>query len=160
MKILFVCLGNICRSPAADGIFSDLIDKNKLAGTLSCDSCGTGDWHIGSLPDERMRAAGTRRGYNFTHRARQLCQDDFSRFDWILAMDSENLNDILETAPAGFDRSRVRLFTEFCSGKFAQESDVPDPYFGGDAGFEQVLDILENGCENLLKMCRRDDNKA
>lgn len=150
-KILFVCLGNICRSPAADGIFAGLIEAAGLAGTLACDSCGTGDWHIGDLPDSRMRAAGTRRGYRFVHRARQLCRADYGGFDLIIAMDAQNRRDILERAPQGFDASKVVLFTDFCSGKFEKLSGVPDPYWSGDDGFEHVLDILENGCANLLE---------
>lgn len=150
-KILFVCLGNICRSPAADGIFSGLIESCGLAGKVLCDSCGTGDWHTGDLPDSRMRSAGMRRGYRFTHRARQLCVADYSTFDLILAMDDQNRRDILSRAPAGFDASKVKLFTEFCSGKFAGLREVPDPYWSGDEGFDSVLDILENGCKNLAE---------
>lgn len=149
-KILFVCLGNICRSPAADGIFSGMIESKGCSGTLACDSCGTGDWHIGDLPDPRMRAAGRRRGYCFTHRARQLCRADYENFDLILAMDAQNRSDILARAPEGFDAAKVKLFTEFCSGKFASLSGVPDPYWSGDDGFDHVLDILENGCANLF----------
>lgn len=149
-KILFVCLGNICRSPAADGIFSGLIESSGLTEKLVCDSCGTGDWHIGDLPDARMRAAGTRRGYRFTHRARQLCRSDYTDFDVIIAMDAQNRSDILARAPSGFEASKVALFTEFCTGKFAGLSGVPDPYWSGDDGFDAVLDILENGCKNLL----------
>lgn len=149
-KILFVCLGNICRSPAADGVFSAMIAEKKLAGTLSCDSCGTGDWHIGQLPDSRMRAAGTRRGYNFNHRARQLCADDYRNFDLILAMDDSNFSDILARAPAGADTAKVKKFAEFCSGKFENIRCVPDPYYGGEKDFNHALDIIENGCANLL----------
>ena len=151
MKILFVCLGNICRSPAADGVFSALIEKKRLGNAISCDSCGTGDWHIGQLPDPRMRAAGARRGYDFAHRARQLCAADYENFDLILAMDSQNLSDILERAPAGFERSRARIFTEFCTGKFAEQKFVPDPYYGGESDFDFALDIIENACANLLE---------
>lgn len=150
-KILFVCLGNICRSPAADGIFSGLIESSGLSNTLACDSCGTGDWHIGDLPDSRMRAAGMRRGYRFTHRARQLCASDYTDFDLIIAMDAQNRSDILARAPKSFDASKVVLFTEFCTEKFAELPDVPDPYWSGDDGFDEVLNILENGCSNLLK---------
>lgn len=151
MKILFVCLGNICRSPAANGVFAAMIEKNALAGTLACDSCGTGDWHIGQLPDARMRAAGTRRGYRFTHRARQLCAADYADFDIILAMDDENFRDILDRAPAGTDLSKIRRFAEFCTGEFASIGYVPDPYYGGEKDFEHALDIIENGCAELLK---------
>lgn len=151
MKILFVCLGNICRSPAANGVFAAMIEKNTLAGTLACDSCGTGDWHIGQLPDARMRAAGTRRGYRFTHRARQLCAADYADFDLILAMDNENFRDILDRAPAGTDLAKIRRFADFCTGEFADIGYVPDPYYGGEKDFERALDIIENGCAELLK---------
>ncbi len=153
-KVLFVCLGNICRSPAADGVFSSLLEKNAgpLPVALEGDSCGTGDWHIGQLPDARMRAAGTRRGYHFQHRARQLCYADFEHFDLILAMDDENLRDILALLPAtGTSRARIRKFTDFCTGKFSRCTFVPDPYYGGEKDFEHALDIIENGCAGLLE---------
>lgn len=150
-KILFVCLGNICRSPAANGVFEALIEKNDLAGTLACDSCGTGDWHIGQLPDARMRTAGTRRGYVFSHRARTLAASDYSDFDLILAMDDENFSDLLDRAPKGADLKKIHHFAEFCSGKFAATAFVPDPYYGGEKDFERALDIIENGCSGLLE---------
>lgn len=149
-KVLFVCLGNICRSPAANGVFASLIAEKNLAGALACDSCGTGDWHIGQLPDSRMRAAGARRGYKFTHRARTLSRDDYAAFDLILAMDDENFRDIIDRAPAGASLEKVRRFAEFCSGKFAGIGFVPDPYYGGEKDFERALDIIENGCAGLL----------
>lgn len=158
-KILFVCLGNICRSPAADGIFAGLIESSGLTGTLACDSCGTGDWHIGDLPDARMRAAGTRRGYRFTHRARQLCRSDYADFELIVAMDAQNRRDILARAPQGFDASKLVLFTDFCSGKFEGLSEVPDPYWSGDDGFDHVLDILENGCANLFEKLKNGERE-
>jgi len=150
-KILFVCLGNICRSPAANGVFESLIAKKNLAGTFACDSCGTGDWHIGQLPDARMRAAGTRRGYHFSHRARTLAASDYAEFDLILAMDDENFRDIVERAPAGADLKKIHRFAEFCTGKFSDISFVPDPYYGGEKDFEHALDIVENGCSGLLE---------
>ena len=150
-KFLFVCLGNICRSPAADGVFSAMIKEKNLAGTLACDSCGTGDWHIGQLPDSRMRAAGAQRGYNFTHRARQLCAADYKNFDLIIAMDDANFRDIIARAPTGADTSKVRRFTEYCTDEFAGTSHVPDPYYGGEKDFHHALDIIENGCAALLK---------
>ncbi len=150
-KILFVCLGNICRSPAANGVFQKIIREKNLSGTLECDSCGTGNWHVGQLPDSRMRTAGTRRNYDFSHRARQLSKNDFKNFDLIIAMDDENFRDILSAAPANFDKGKLKIFTEFCSGKFANFYGVPDPYYGGEKEFELALDIIENGCENLLK---------
>ncbi len=149
-KILFVCLGNICRSPAADGIFHKLISERDLADEIECDSCGTGNWHVGGLPDERMRRAGSRRGYNFSHRVRELCDRDYHEFNLIVAMDTENFQDIIDRAPKGFDTGKVHLFTEFCTGEFATFHGVPDPYYDGERGFELVLDIIENGCNNLI----------
>lgn len=150
MKILFVCLGNICRSPAADGVFAAMLTEKNLVGVHTCDSCGTGDWHIGQLPDSRMRAAGARRDYKFTHRARQLCVADYSEFDLLLAMDDNNFRDILARAPKGADTRKVRRFAEFCDGEFAGTTFVPDPYYGGEKDFDRALDIIENGCANLL----------
>ncbi|MGN0834842.1 MAG: low molecular weight protein-tyrosine-phosphatase [Candidatus Spyradosoma sp.] len=150
-KILFVCLGNICRSPAADGIFSRRVAEAGLSDAIACDSCGTGDWHVGDLPDPRMRAAGTRRGFDFTHRARRLRDEDFAAFDLLVVMDEQNRRDVLARAPRGFDAAKVRLFTEFCTGEFAALPGVPDPYWSGDDGFDRVLDILEDGCSGLLK---------
>lgn len=158
--MLFVCLGNICRSPAADGVFSAMLEKSAGTESLSCDSCGTGDWHIGQLPDARMRAAGTRRGYKFTHRARQLRREDFEKFDLILAMDDENLRDIRERAPAGTEFSKIRKFTDFCAGNFAARTFVPDPYYGGEKDFELALDIIENGCAGLLAELEKQANSA
>lgn len=149
-KLLFVCLGNICRSPAADGVFNAMLTEKKLTETLTCDSCGTGDWHIGQLPDSRMRAAGAQRGYNFNHRARQLCPSDYRDFDLIIAMDDANFRDILARAPEGADMSKVRRFAEFCTGKFSGISHVPDPYYGGEKDFNHALDIIENGCSGIL----------
>ncbi len=151
-KILFVCLGNICRSPAAEGVFRKMFAAQNPTASPSCDSCGTGNWHIGSLPDARMRRAGARRGYNFTHRARQLRESDFTDFDIIIAMDRDNRTDILVRAPSEFDDKKVRLFTEFCTGKFANFRDVPDPYYGGEKDFELALDIIENGCAALVNL--------
>ena len=130
-KILFVCLGNICRSPAANGVFASMIAGKNLAGAIACDSCGTGDWHIGQLPDARMRAAGARRGYAFSHRARQLRREDYADFDLIFAMDEENFRDLLARAPAGTDTGKIRRFADLCTGKFSGAGFVPDPYYGG-----------------------------
>lgn len=151
MKILFVCLGNICRSPAASGVFDAMIAKKKLSDKIQSDSCGTGNWHIGRLPDERMVAAGARRGYNFTHRARRICTEDYYIFDLILAMDEYNFIDVLEDAPEGISLNRIRHFGEFCSGRFENIQSVPDPYIGGiERDFEFALDMIENGCDGLV----------
>lgn len=152
-KVLFVCLGNICRSPAANGIFDELIAKNKLQDKIACDSCGTGDWHIGSLPDGRMRAAGTRHGYNFTHRARQFDPaNDFKKFDLILTMDTENLCNVQALTSVPADKEKIKLFTTFCTGDYANTLIVEDPYFSDSPkAFDDVIAQLENGCQELLK---------
>lgn len=150
-KILFVCLGNICRSPAANGVFASMIAGKNLTGAIACDSCGTGDWHIGQLPDARMRAAGARRGYAFSHRARQLRREDYADFDLIFAMDEENFRDLLARAPAGTDTGKIRRFADLCTGKFSGAGFVPDPYYGGEKDFEHALDMIENGCAALLR---------
>lgn len=151
-KVLFVCLGNICRSPAAHGVFEAMIAGKGLQDEIACDSCGTGDWHIGSLPDPRMRAAGTRRGYKFTHRARQFETADFDKFDLILTAEDEISRDVADYARSRADREKIMLLTNFCTGKFAGSEKVEDPYFSNtDAAFDAVVEKIENACEGLLK---------
>ncbi|MCR5184251.1 MAG: low molecular weight phosphotyrosine protein phosphatase [Opitutales bacterium] len=152
-KVLFVCLGNICRSPAANGIFNALINKNHLSGSIACDSCGTGNWHIGCLPDKRMREAGARHGYAFDHRARQFDpENDFKDFDLILTMDNENLRDVRALAGTAQDLAKIKLFTNFCNGDYANTLIVEDPYFSEKPdAFDAVIAHVENGCEGLLK---------
>ena len=145
-KILFVCLGNICRSPAAEGIMKDLIKRSKLEYLIEVDSAGTYGGHAGDLPDSRMRAHALRRGYNLTHRSRQIKVDDFDEYDMIIAM---NVNKLRRLAPDVASIQKIYLMTDYCTR--LQVDHVPDPYYSGSDGFEQVLDILEDACAGLLK---------
>ena len=148
VDVLFVCLGNICRSPTAHGLFRNMVKKHGYASSIKVDSAGTGDWHIGRPPDERATAAAAARKINLSDlRARQVASIDFDNFDYILAMDAQNLANLEAMCPAGFDK-HLGLFLDFA--RDYSETEVPDPYYGGDRGFELVLDMVENGCEGLL----------
>ena len=152
-KILFVCMGNICRSPAAEGVMRQLVEEQGLLGRVVVDSAGTGGWHSGNLPDERMVKHAAKRGYVLDSRARQVRESDFENFDLLLVMDRQNLREIRPFADRPQQMQKVRLFCEFAKDR--EEKEVPDPYYGGDDGFEQVLDIVENGCQHLLKYIRQ-----
>lgn len=148
LSILFVCLGNICRSPTAQAVFEALLAESPLAGQISADSAGTAAYHLGKAPDPRSTAAARQRGYNLDHlRARQVAVEDFHRFDYILAMDADNLRQLERLEPEQ-SRARLALFLEFADAKVRQE--VPDPYFGADDGFETVLDLCEQASRGLL----------
>lgn len=152
-KVLFVCLGNICRSPTADGIFRELVKREKLDQKIIVDSAGTGDWHIGKAPDSRTVAAAKKRGYDLSVlRARQVSAADFDEFDYVLAMDNSNLRDLQRLKPTHFT-GHLGLFLEFGSDKSHRE--VPDPYYGGNDGFELVLDLVEEAAEGLLAHIRQ-----
>ncbi len=150
-KILFVCLGNICRSPAAEGIFKDVVEKAGLSGRFEIDSAGTGRYHIGDLPDSRMRRQASRRGITLDHRCRQVCADDFERFDMIIGMDDNNVSNLRRMAPSVDAQDKIHRMAEFIDrSRFAYDH-VPDPYYEGTEGFELVLDLLENSCSRLLE---------
>lgn len=152
VRVLFVCLGNICRSPTAEGVFRRLLAREGLASRIEVDSAGTAAYHLGSPPDERAREAALRRGIDLSGiRGRRAEPADFERFDYILAMDRENHQDLL--AAAGEHGNKVRLFMEY-SHRF-DEPEVPDPYYGGPNGFERVLDMIEDAAEGLLRELRR-----
>ena len=152
-KILFVCLGNICRSPTADGIFRELVKREKLDQKITVDSAGTGDWHIGKAPDARTIAAARKRGYDLSVlRARQVCSADFVEFDYVLAMDNNNLHDLHKLKPTTF-AGHLGLFLDFGSRQSHRE--VPDPYYGSNDGFELVLDLVEEAAEGLLTHIRQ-----
>jgi protein-tyrosine phosphatase len=154
MKILFVCLGNICRSPSAEAVFRAIAAREAPELNLEIDSAGTAGYHVGDAPDERSQAAARRRGYDMSPlRARIIEAIDFERFDLILAMDTNNLEVLRRRAPAIY-RDRVRLFLEFAPDCGLDE--VPDPYYGGPAGFEQVLDLVEEASRGLLSHLRKD----
>ncbi len=152
-NVLFVCLGNICRSPTADGIFRELVVNAKLDQKIMVDSAGTGAWHIGKAPDSRTVAAARTRGYDLSVlRARQVTARDFDEFDYVLAMDEANLADLQQLKPAHFT-GHLGLFLEF--GARGDYREVPDPYYGGSDGFELVLDLVEDAAQGLLKHIRQ-----
>ncbi|TAM00160.1 MAG: low molecular weight phosphotyrosine protein phosphatase [Paraburkholderia sp.] len=152
VSVCFVCLGNICRSPTAEAVMRHLVEEAGLTERIDVDSAGTGDWHIGEAPDARAQRAGGRRGYDLAPlRARQIEADDFLRFDFVLAMDDANLSALEDVCPAQA-REKVRLLMEFAPQLNARV--VADPYFGGDAGFETVLDQCETACAGLLAALR------
>jgi protein-tyrosine phosphatase len=152
VAVCFVCLGNICRSPTAEGVLRAQIEAAGLQNRIIVDSAGTGDWHAGQAPDERAQAAARQRGYDLSLlRARQVVHEDFERFDLLLAMDEANLGQLRQLCPA-HHRAKVRLLMEFAQQPALRE--VPDPFFGGNEGFEQVLDQCESACLGLLAHLR------
>ena len=148
IRILFVCLGNICRSPAADGIMQKLVEDAGLNNLITIDSAGTYGGHAGDLPDARMRHHARRRGYVLHHRSRKVRSDDFEDFDLILAMDDANYDNLFRIAPSPEARQKIRRMTDFSQRLLVDH--VPDPYYEGANGFERVLDILEDACSGLL----------
>ncbi|MGB0372938.1 MAG: low molecular weight protein-tyrosine-phosphatase [Opitutales bacterium] len=148
-KVLFVCMGNICRSPAGECIFRHIVESEGHSDTIEIDSAGTIGFHTGNSPDSRMRSAGAKRGYRIEGAARQLAEDDFQKFDLIVTMDDANFENASAIAPQGESRASLRKFCDFCEHHSDQE--VPDPYYGGQSGFEHVLDLMEDGCRGILK---------
>jgi protein-tyrosine phosphatase len=148
MRILFCCMGNICRSPTAEGVFRRALLERAPQLEVHIDSAGTHDYHIGEAPDARARAAAIRRGIDISRlRARQIAPQDFERFDLILAMDEDNVRELTARAPRQY-RDRIRLFMEFAPN--SPRRAVPDPYYGGEQGFEDVLDMLEEAANGLI----------
>ena len=150
-RVLFVCLGNICRSPAAEGVFLHLLREHGLEDCVVVDSAGTGSWHVGRPADQRMQAAAKRRGIHLPSRARQIELDDFSRFDLVVTMDSDNLRNVRSLAKEAGNKATASIRPMLSYARSTQLEDVPDPYYGGEQGFEQVLDLLEDACEGLLE---------
>lgn len=148
-KILFVCLGNICRSPAAEGIFRAIAGKHGCQDDFLVDSAGTYSGHRGDLPDRRMRHAAGKRGYELTHRARPVCMGDFFDFDLIIAMDDMNFTDLMHMAPSVETSRKIKKMSAYFSNRTLDH--VPDPYYMGADGFELVLDLLEDACMNLYR---------
>lgn len=154
-RILFVCLGNICRSPAAEAVLRARAEAAGLADELTIDSAGTYGGHAGDLPDIRMRHAARNRGYLLTHRARRLVEADFDRFDWIVVMDDMNYEAAHRLAPSPEAARKIYRMVEFCR-RSAGHTYVPDPYYEGHEGFELVLDLLEDACDGILDRIRGD----
>lgn len=153
IKILFVCLGNICRSPTAQGVFEGKLAESathygaQFSRSIEVDSAGTAAWHIGKSPDQRSQLAAKKRGYDLTQlRARQVADADFEHFDYILAMDKANLADLRARCPIAW-QNKLALFLDFAED---HEQEVPDPYYGGDEGFNRVLDLIESASEGLM----------
>ncbi len=153
-KILFICLGNICRSSAAEEIMHTFIMQAGMEKELSVDSAGLISYHEGELSDDRMRLHASRRGYRLTHRSRPIHKDDFLEFDMIIGMDKQNIKELMKRAPGTEEQKKIHLMTEFCQNKTA--SCVPDPYYGIDSDFENVLDILEDTCQGLLEYLQQN----
>jgi low molecular weight protein-tyrosine phosphatase len=155
MRLLFVCMGNICRSPTAEGVMRRLVAEAGLDDRIATDSAGTGGWHAGDPPDSRATGAAARRGVTLEGAARQVRAEDFRDFDLLIAMDRENLRGLLAVAPDEAGSEKVRLLREFDPlSAGAPDLDVPDPYYGGDRGFETVLDMTEAACRGLLDELR------
>ncbi len=151
-KILFVCLGNICRSPAAHGIMQTIVDRNGQSARFSIDSAGIGGWHVGQLPDERMRRQARARGYELTHHARQFNPlTDFELFDYIITMDDENYAEIIRMARTKEQKEKVVGMSQYFV-KYKDWKAVPDPYYGVVSDFDFAIDLIEDGCEQLFRL--------
>ena len=148
-KILFVCLGNICRSPAAEGVLRRMVAERGEEDRWEIDSAGTGGWHVGELPDKRMRVHARQRGLELDHRCRKVSPSDFDRFDMIIPMDASNTQDLRRMAPSLEAARKIVPIATFFDPSVGYDH-VPDPYYEGAEGFELVLDLLENACGNLM----------
>lgn len=154
-KVLFVCLGNICRSPAAEGVMRHLVERAGLDGRIECDSAGTYGGHAGERADARMRRAASRRGYDLQSISRQIRSEDFDRFDMIITMDDSNYERVHRLASTPEAARKIFRMTDFCR-RHSGASHVPDPYYEGAEGFELVLDLLEDACEGLLEEIKKE----
>lgn len=153
--MLFVCLGNICRSPTAEGVFTKLVEDAGLIDRIQIDSAGTGGWHVGEAPDPRAQIAAKTRGYRLEHlRARQVFSGDFYKFDYLLAMDGDNLRNLKLLCEEKVHLDKAELLLNYA--KNFTETEVPDPYYGGDQGFNHVLDLIEDACQNLLQQIQSE----
>jgi len=147
-RVLFVCLGNICRSPMAEAVFAKLVEDRGLVDDFVIDSAGLIDYHEGELADKRMRSHASSRGYYLTHRSRPVEMKDFEFFDYIVGMDNQNRNALMSMARNTEEEAKVLDMASFL--RHHQSASIPDPYYGGDRGFENVIDLLEDSCESLL----------
>ena len=156
-SVLFVCLGNICRSPAAQAVMQAMVDQRGLTDRFFIDSAGTGGYHIGDLPDKRMRVHARPRGYELTHRARRVQASDYEDFDLIVGMDAANVSDLCRRAATIEQERKVVMMGDYIR-QFPHYDYVPDPYYEGSEGFELVLDLLEDACDNLLDKIIKQNN--
>jgi low molecular weight protein-tyrosine phosphatase len=154
VRVCFVCLGNICRSPTAEGVFRHLVAEAGLTASFEIDSAGTAGYHSGEAPDHRARAAGKRAGIQVDGAARQFLASDFARFDFVIAMDASNSNDLRKLAPHAEAAAKIRLLRSF-DPEAPKDAPVPDPYYGDDAGFDHVLELCRSACRHLLQEIRR-----
>ena len=148
-KVLFVCLGNICRSPTGEGVLQHLVDEQNLSFQYKIDSAGTAGYHIGAQADSRMREHAAKRGYDLQSRARKLTKSDLEQFDLVIAMDRENYQNIVAIHPK--PTAEIKMLSDFLGGEWPH--DVPDPYYGGADGFEYVLDMIEAACPKIVEYC-------
>jgi protein-tyrosine phosphatase len=156
-RLLFVCLGNICRSPMAEGVFRRIAEEEGVAHLFEIDSAGLGDWHIGQAPDRRAQGAARRRGIDISGQsARQIARADYARFDLLLAMDSSNFEELVQLAPKDA-RHKIRRFLDFAP--HAGTKDVPDPFYGEREGFDHALDLIEEAARGLLAGLMHDDTR-
>lgn len=149
-KVVFICLGNICRSPAAQAVFQSMVNRRDLNSQIEVDSCGTSGYHEGEKADARMIKAAKSRGIEVTSLSRKFQKSDFRKFDYLIVMDDANLENIKALDLSNEYTAKIHKMTDFCSSKFNEYNKVPDPYYGGENGFELVLDLLEDSCEKLL----------
>ncbi|MBQ6080093.1 MAG: low molecular weight phosphotyrosine protein phosphatase [Muribaculaceae bacterium] len=156
-SILFICLGNICRSPAAQAVMQAMVDERGLTDRFDIDSAGIGGWHVGDLPDKRMRVHARPRGYELTHRARRVSPADFEDFDLIVGMDAGNIDDLRYMAATPEQQDKVVMMGDYIR-RYPHYDHVPDPYYEGSEGFELVLDLLEDSCDNLLNQIIEQNN--
>lgn len=152
-RLLFICLGNICRSPAAEGVMKSLVDAVGLTDDFVIDSAGIGNWHVGQLPDIRMRKRGALRGYCFNSHARQIRHADFENFDMLLVMDATNFTTVSGMATTDEERQKVMMLTDFLTHHSGVKA-VPDPYYGTESDFDYALDLIEDACSGLLDKLR------
>ena len=154
-KLLFICLGNICRSPAAEGVMKSIVERHGMEDRFYIDSAGIGGWHVGDLPDIRMRREGARRGYNFNSRARQFTPEDFNRFDILLVMDSENWHDVRRRCPDMSKLDKLQILADYMT-RHPNVRFIPDPYYGNENDFRYALDLIEDACEGLFSSLKRE----
>ena len=155
IRVCFVCLGNICRSPIGEAVFRHLVNEAELGARIEVESAGTAGYHTGDAPDPRARAAGKRAGIHVGGRAQQFSAKDFERFEYVVAMDSSNLNDLRAIAPSPVAAKKVRLMRSY-DPEAPANAPVPDPYYGGDDGFDHVLELCQSAARHLLQRIREE----